>query len=532
MKMIFRCFLCFLPLCWVELSEAAVTVEEQVRDYSSDNVQLGNGGSLVEVFPIPANTVSYSYAVVEGGPIPETVLTSASVSNNTLYVTVTDDGTNTYDNNFPGADIVSVSAAFVISPPTQACEALGDRIEGNPISIPAGVKIETATDYVHANPLLSFSRNYVSSLNQWHYSYDRHLEIKTYSDNNIDTLYIRHGDDGSVHAFSYTDPTADRETFIFYSSDKRATLTRNEDESLYFYAYATTVETYDAASGQLLTITTPEHQVRVSHTETEKNITDGFGNQLIIGKPVNNTFTVTDGDVILTYTLANDLLASVTFADGSQKQYVYGEDPDYPEALSGVIDESNQRYATFGYDAEHRANLSTHANGVDQVVFVYETDRVIETNALGKRTIYHLQTVRGRDRITHVEGVSSVNCASSDSYQTYDGKGYLQTKTDAKSNVTYYEYDTKGRATLQRSGYRWVNNTPQYGEVTDVLTQLEVPAETPDILTETRTCWNDTHSLPERVIEPYQVTRFEYYPDGRLENRIIEERTASNGRCL
>ncbi|MCF1445175.1 RHS repeat protein, partial [Ralstonia solanacearum] len=43
------------------------------------------------------------------------------------------------------------------------------------------------------------------------------------------------------------------------------------------------------------------------------------------------------------------MLSSVTRPDGTTRQYVY-EDSRFPTALTGIIDENGNRYATYAYD--------------------------------------------------------------------------------------------------------------------------------------------------------------------------------------
>lgn len=53
--------------------------------------------------------------------------------------------------------------------------------------------------------------------------------------------------------------------------------------------------------------------------------------------------------------------------------YIY-DDPNFTHLLTGIIDENNKRYATFGYDDNGRSVLSTHAGDANKFTFVYNSD--------------------------------------------------------------------------------------------------------------------------------------------------------------
>ena len=76
---------------------------------------------------------------------------------------------------------------------------------------------------------------------------------------------------------------------------------------------------------------------------------------------------------IRSYYARDNLLEFVDNPDGTTRQYHY-ENPDYPEALTGITDESGVRYASYGYDADGQANFSTLADNVGRVDIVYEPD--------------------------------------------------------------------------------------------------------------------------------------------------------------
>jgi YD repeat-containing protein len=116
----------------------------------------------------------------------------------------------------------------------------------------------------------------------------------------------------------------------------------------------TTTLTYNA-SGQLASVTGPFGDVL-----TFVNDSAGHVVQMI----------VPDGGIYLYAYDSNNNLASVTHPDGSVRQYVYGNS-SFPNALTGIIDEDGNPYASWTYDAQGRAVTSQHAGGADLTIVTY-----------------------------------------------------------------------------------------------------------------------------------------------------------------
>ncbi|HFD40611.1 MAG TPA: RHS repeat protein, partial [Anaerolineae bacterium] len=92
------------------------------------------------------------------------------------------------------------------------------------------------------------------------------------------------------------------------------------------------------------------------------------------------TLTTPAGDVYTYERDGQENLVRVGRPDGTVRQYHYNEPAliggaDLPHALTGITDERGIRYATFGYDAQGRASLSTHAGNAQRVDISYnDTD--------------------------------------------------------------------------------------------------------------------------------------------------------------
>ncbi|MCP3894408.1 MAG: hypothetical protein GY706_07235, partial [Bacteroides sp.] len=218
---------------------------------------------------------------------------------NTLTISIQDDGTNSYGNSTPGADIGKVTLHVITAPKSSD---LGNTEKGsickvNPISLPSGVKIESAVDLTTANRIINFGRTYLSSYNKWFYSYSRHIkthEIKDPQGNTIETVYIRQSDIGELDSFVHTNTNGDGQTFEYRSQNNSTTL-KKVGGSQYVYTHGTTEEIYSVATGDLLSITNPAASADVTYTGTGKVISDTDGNAIAISGIENGAFTVTNG---------------------------------------------------------------------------------------------------------------------------------------------------------------------------------------------------------------------------------------------
>jgi RHS repeat-associated protein len=120
-------------------------------------------------------------------------------------------------------------------------------------------------------------------------------------------------------------------------------------------------------------------------------------------------------------------------AAGAGRQYHY-EDAAHPTYLTGVTLERQgpdgkptaQRYSTFGYQADGRAVLSTHANNVDKVSINFERPGLtVVTNSLGQQTVYRYATVADDFRLLEVRGAGCALCGPANVRYGYDKLGRL-----------------------------------------------------------------------------------------------------------
>ncbi|MFI0459759.1 MAG: DUF6531 domain-containing protein [Candidatus Thiodiazotropha endolucinida] len=255
-------------------------------------------------------------------------------------------------------------------------------------------------------------------------------------------------------------------------------------------------EIYDS-DGNLLTINTKDG-MSTNFTYEDGRLaveTDNFGDTLTYhyndsGRLIR--ITTPEGDIGYSYGGTGNRLIAVTYTDGSTRQYHY-ENTSFPYNLTGITDENSQRYANWAYDAYGRVILSEHADGAEQVEFVYNSDGTTTvTDAAGAERIYHFTVQQGQLKVDHIEGDRCTTCSGGDTQAySYDTNGFIVSKTDWNGSVTTYTRDLQGRE----------------------LSRTEA-AGTPDARTVTTT-WDTSLNKPLVITEPDRITEYTYDANGR-----------------
>lgn len=132
--------------------------------------------------------------------------------------------------------------------------------------------------------------------------------------------------------------------------------------------------------------------------------------------------------------------------DGTSKRYHY-EDSRFPHALTGITDERGIRYATYAYDDQGRANLSTHAGNAQRVDIVYNSDgtRTV-TNSHGQPSTYDTTVQLGVALVTDISGPGCTTCGTGNTSYNYDpANNNLLSKTENGITTHYGDYDAKGQ---------------------------------------------------------------------------------------
>ena len=223
---------------------------------------------------------------------------------------------------------------------------------------------------------------------------------------------------------------------------------------------ARTVETYDA-SGRLTTINRPERSVQFVYNdgiiEASDNdflltaVSASDGRKLTFDYDTNRRLIAVhspDGTQIGYAYDGNGMLATVTYADSKTRNYRYNESSytdgaNLPTALTGIIDERLNRFATFAYQADGRAISTEHSGGVESVAVAYNADGSSTVTradgAVESRQFAELFGVRKLSQ-SSTSGAGSVRARG----LALDSYGRTDVATDELGVTTDYDRNSRG----------------------------------------------------------------------------------------
>lgn len=390
--------------------------------------------------------------------------------------------------------VTSVSGSLLTPIPNTSC--------GNPINVANGNKFQVEVDFTGAASTgLNFTRYYNSQDTtsspigaRWRSEWFRNLSVSgstvtvTRSDGRQDVFTLSNG--------VYTaDPDVE--------SVLAAVLTNGMITSYKLTTVFDSIETY-SPSGQLLSVTSRAGlttALAYNAANQLTKVTGPFGHTLAFtyaiapdGNPRLATLAVPDGGV---YSYAYDAfgnLLSVTHPDNSVRHYVY-ENSNYPNFLTGVVDEDGNRFSTWNYDASGRAVSSQHAGGADLTSVAYGANSATVTDARGNSYSYNFTTLFNVVKPVSLSG-APVQIAGGRAF-TYDANGFLASLTDWNGNVTTYANDKRGNQVARTLGY----GTTQATSVT--------------------TAWLSNFHLPTTVTQQSLVTSFTYDAKGNLLTKTL-----------
>ena len=135
--------------------------------------------------------------------------------------------------------------------------------------------------------------------------------------------------------------------------------------------------------------------------------------------------------------------------DNPTKQYLY-ENINYPNNLTGIIDERGIRTATYTYNTDGFAASSIHGNGANREEVTYDSDTQATVKYYQNATDYREEQLTyalkgGHYRLT--QKVTTCNTCTSSSTKTwsYDAVGRLSSIDDANGNTDVYQYHGSGQ---------------------------------------------------------------------------------------
>jgi RHS repeat-associated protein len=360
----------------------------------------------------------------------------------------------------------------------------------------------------------------------WRHSYQRVINYVLEDTFGLSTAYA-YRPDGEVFVFNNLAGTFTPQADV---NDRLTRLTDGSGNTTgwrYVSGENDEIESYDA-TGRLLSIQSRAGQTQTLEYDSVGRLTrvvDQFGHALTFAyaaspgdsAATNRIVSVTDpaGGVYQFSYDSNSNLTSVTYPDLRVRQYVY-ENTSFVRGLTGIIDESNQRFATFGYDTNGKANLSQHANGADKVTAVYSstseftTGNVSITDAAGASAggatrTYAFSVKLGVAKNTGITQPTSSGTGTVTSSTVYNANGYASSTTDFNGVETIHVYDLSRNLETSR--------TDAYGTAR---------ART------ITTTWHPTYRLPSLITEPNRTTGFTFDGSGNILTKTITD-TGSGG---
>ena len=395
-----------------------------------------------------------------------------------------------------------------LGPPCTAC--------GNPINPGTGNKYQLATDYISPVGPLQFARHYNSQStplsklgNNWRHTYYRNLSTKSTSTKQFAYVFRQ---DGKSVVFQLVGadwtPDADVTDRLTRLTDGVGALT-----GWRFYVGATEdTENYDA-QGQLVSIISRSGvtQTLAYASGNVASVTDSFGRSLSFAYDAAGRMqAMTDpagGMFYYAYDAANNLSTVIDPAN-YVRTYLYEGNPigpyGQPYALTGIMDENNSRFATYGYDVHSGMAISTeHAGGVEKYQVNYATTptQIIDPLMTVKNVAFDIWQGIAKNTTTTQPCVSA--CTTMTQTRDYDVNGNSAQTIDFNGNVTKYNsYDLVRNLELSR--------TEAFGTA----------------LTRTiTTTWHPTYRLPATITGPTSagsmVTTFSYDLSGNVIGKSV-----------
>ena len=395
---------------------------------------------------------------------------------------------------------------------------------GNPIAPFSGAKLQTEVDYRPAAPIgIELVRHYNSagyyrpfgitaagvptdatplSTDYWRHTYDRRLYLVT---GNAQVLAIAARPDGSLRSFDTNGhEQANREggggdqLEAVAGSAWKLTLA---DRSTELYNAFGQLESISSPSGQVTSLTYGSNGLL-------STVTGPFGHvlQFAYGGSGRLEVVTVPGNATIEYDYdAFGRPTAVTYPDGTTKHYHY-EDARGAWWLTGVTDESAQRFATYAYDGSGRAISTEHAGGADRFELTYGTPNqtAIEDPSGALRVL----------TFTNAGGVykgSSSNLPGAGcgivKQSTFDASGSLATRVDFNNNQTHFAFDS-GR------------------NLETVRTEAFGTAQARTIETQ----WHPVFRVPTQVDEPGRTTTYTYDTGGNVLTTTVTDTTTSQDR--
>jgi RHS repeat-associated protein len=386
---------------------------------------------------------------------------------------------------------------------------------GNPVSVDAGVKYQTETDYIGAGAFpLVFERNYRSYLpngsvlgHKWTNRYLSRVRLAPDADptERPEAVLVARGD-GALFQYVYRNGVYVAPADVPERIERQTDLLGRTTGWVYVNIDDET-ETYDD-EGKLVRIRNRagvEQVLAYNDADQLVRVTDDAGRSLLFEyDPVTTQLVrMTDPlDRVYTYEYSEyGSLVKVDYPGDLSREYHY-EMPGRGSLLTGITDERGVRYATWRYDYQNRAIESTYAGGANRYTFSFGDKRTVVTDPYGASSTFLFRQIQDTNYATSSSQPCSSCGAGSVSTTEYNGNGDPSWERDHNGNLTTYSYN--GRR---------------------LLSQVTQASGTPEAQTRSAT-WHPTWRLPTRINEPAassgsMITDYTYNAQGLVETKTV-----------
>lgn len=398
---------------------------------------------------------------------------------------------------------------------------------GNPIAPVSGSKIQVETDWQdQGTHPLNFIRTYRSGGGQvpaglgnyWSHNYATQLiggDLQRTAQFGSGTLAL-------FTRSTITDPwTNDSGEYRLQQNTAGWRVTRLEDDAYWQFDSNNALVSMGLRNGWVMAL---------SYTNGAlTQVTNAFGRKLqfLYDAQGHLTGVTTPAGQTIAYTLhSTGRPIGVQYPDNRSKTYLY-ENTQYPDALTGINDESGQRYATFGYDADGRATSTSHAGGVLSYGITYPTSSSASSGSLttgavdaavfqssvqatdprGSLQTWTYQGGDGTVRVLRASGPFEGGTVASRSFT--DDFNLPTVETDFLGNKTTFEWDVSRRLLLRTT--RAAGTT---------LAQT------------TQTQWHPSWHLPVLITEAGRTTAYTYDASGNKLSETITDTVGNTSRTV
>jgi RHS repeat-associated protein len=374
--------------------------------------------------------------------------------------------------------------------------------EGNPCNVTNGDKSLSETDY--SSRTLSFVRSYHTQDQRkgvlgsgWNHNWEDKLLITSSTPK------------GVIQGGGYIDPLRSVSTGLYASTSANGSEVSLVSGNWVLRKGGGLKDIFDSQGQLIQREIEPGLVVTLTYTNGKlTSIADPFSHSLTLAYDTSGRIqTITDPNSH-TYTYSydtNNNLISVAYPNTTDREYVY-EDTNFPTFITGIIDESGQRFSTYGYDLDGRVILSEHAGGAEHIELSYTSTSTTVTETIGASTAvrtYNFSLVNNRRRISSVTGDKCSSCGETAKSRTWTTSGYPDLVTDWNNVVTDYDYNTRGLETQRIEA----KNTAQQRTIT--------------------TTWHATFRLPTLITETGRTTAFTYDGNGNKLTETVTDTTVT-----